>query len=468
VSSHTRDRSPARGSTPTLAVLEPATEQVLAEIPRAGAEEADAAVARAKAAYPAWRALSPPDRARLLHGLADALAGRQEELAVLEARNAGKPIGDARGEMDMVVETFRYYAGAVERALGDTIPVAGGVAMTFREPLGVVALITPWNFPLTIASWKLAPCLAAGNTVVLKPAELTPLTALEFERIALDAGIPEGVVNVVAGPGRTCGTRLVEHPDVAKVAFTGSTEVGRTIAAGAAQTIKHVTLELGGKSPNLIFADADLEAAAQAAPWAVFGNAGQDCCARSRILVQDSVLDDFLAALGRVVEGIRVGDPLDEATQMGPLISAGQRETVGSYVPDGAPVAARGSAPDGPGFWFPPTVLAPVDPGDRAVREEIFGPVACVIPFRDEAEAIALANDTIYGLSGSIWTRDGARALRVARAVEAGVLSINSNTSVRVSTPFGGFKQSGVGRELGPHALDHYTEVKSVYYATGD
>jgi acyl-CoA reductase-like NAD-dependent aldehyde dehydrogenase len=468
VSSHTRDRSPAGGSTPTLAVLEPATEQILAEIPRAGAEEADAAVARAKAAYPAWRALSPPDRARLLHGLADALAGRQEELAVLEARNAGKPIGDARGEMDMVVETFRYYAGAVERALGDTIPVAGGVAMTFREPLGVVALITPWNFPLTIASWKLAPCLAAGNTVVLKPAELTPLTALEFERIALDAGIPEGVVNVVAGPGRTCGTRLVEHPDVAKVAFTGSTEVGRTIAAGAAQTIKHVTLELGGKSPNLIFADADLEAAAQAAPWAVFGNAGQDCCARSRILVQDSVLDDFLAALGRVVESIRVGDPLDEATQMGPLISAGQRETVGSYVPDGAPVAARGSAPDGPGFWFPPTVLAPVDPGDRAVREEIFGPVACVIPFRDEAEAIALANDTIYGLSGSIWTRDGARALRVARAVEAGVLSINSNTSVRVSTPFGGFKQSGVGRELGPHALDHYTEVKSVYYATGD
>jgi betaine-aldehyde dehydrogenase len=301
---------------------------------------------------------------------------------------------------------------------------------------------------------------------VLKPAELTPLTALEFERIALDAGIPEGVVNVVAGPGRTCGTRLVEHPDVAKVAFTGSTEVGRTIAAGAAQTIKRVTLELGGKSPNLIFADADLEAAARAAPWAVFGNAGQDCCARSRILVQDSVLDDFLAALGRVVESIRVGDPLDEATQMGPLISAGQRETVGSYVPDGAPVAARGSAPDGPGFWFPPTVLAPVDPGDRAVREEIFGPVACVIPFRDEAEAIALANDTIYGLSGSIWTRDGARALRVARAVEAGVLSINSNTSVRVSTPFGGFKQSGVGRELGPHALDHYTELKNVFIAT--
>jgi len=448
-------------------VLEPATEAVLAEIPRAGVEEADAAAARANAAYPAWRAVSPPDRAKLLHGLADALADRQEELAVLEARNAGKPIGDARGEMGMVVDTFRFYAGAVERTLGDTIPVAGGVAMTFREPLGVVALITPWNFPLTIASWKLAPCLAAGNTVVLKPAELTPLTALEFERIALAAGIPEGVVNVVAGPGSTCGARLVEHPDVAKVAFTGSTEVGRTIAAGAAQTIKRVTLELGGKSPNLVFADADVEAAAAAAPSAVFGNAGQDCCARSRILVQESVLDDFLAALSAVVAGIRVGDPLDEETQMGPLISAQQRETVGSYVPDGAPVAARGDAPGGPGFWFPPTVLAPVDPGDRAAREEIFGPVACVMPFRDEDEAIALANDTIYGLSGSIWTRDGARALRVARAVEAGVLSINSNTSVRVSTPFGGFKQSGVGRELGPHALDHYTEVKSVYYATG-
>jgi acyl-CoA reductase-like NAD-dependent aldehyde dehydrogenase len=467
VTSASLSSSPSGDSAAVLQVLEPATEAVLAEIPRAGAEEADAAVARAKAAYPGWRAVAPADRARLLHRLADALASEQERLAVLEARNAGKPIGDARGEMGMVVDTFRYYAGAVERTLGDTIPVAGGVAMTFREPLGVVALITPWNFPLTIASWKLAPCLAAGNTVVLKPAELTPLTALEFERIALEAGLPEGVVNVVAGPGSTCGARLVEHPDVAKVAFTGSTEVGRKIAEGAARTIKRVTLELGGKSPNLVFADADLRAAAEAAPWAVFGNAGQDCCARSRILVEASALDEFMAALTGVVEGIRVGDPLDEATQMGPLISAGQRTAVASYIPDGAPVAARGTAPDGPGYWFPPTVLAPVDPADRAVRDEIFGPVACVMPFRDEAEAVALANDTIYGLSASIWTRDGARALRVARAVEAGVLSINSNTSVRVSTPFGGFKQSGVGRELGPHALDHYTEVKSVYYATG-
>jgi acyl-CoA reductase-like NAD-dependent aldehyde dehydrogenase len=450
----------------TLTVVEPATEQVLAELPRAGAEEADAAVARARAAYPAWRAVSPPDRARLLHRLADALADHREELAVLEARNAGKPIGDARGEMDMVADTFRYYAAAPERALGDTIPVPGGVAMTFREPLGVVALITPWNFPLTIASWKLAPALAAGNTVVLKPAELTPLTALEFERIAVEAGIPDGVVNVVVGPGPTAGARLVEHPDVAKVAFTGSTEVGRRIAASAAQTIKRVTLELGGKSANIVFADADLAAAAAAAPGAVFGNAGQDCCARSRILVERSALDSFMDALEEAVEAFRVGDPLDEATQMGPLISADQRSTVASFVPEGAPVAIRGRAPDGPGYWFPPTVLCPVNRDDRAVREEIFGPVAVVIPFRDEEEAVALANDTIYGLSGSIWTRDGAKALRVARAVETGVLSINSNTSVRVSTPFGGFKQSGYGRELGPHALDHYTEVKSVYYAT--
>ncbi len=450
----------------SLTVVEPATEQVLAELPRAGADEADAAVARAKAAYPAWRAVSPPDRARLLHRLADALAENREGLAVMEARNAGKPIGDARGEMDMVVDTFRYYAAGPERALGDTIPVPGGVTMTFREPLGVVALITPWNFPLTIASWKLAPALAAGNTVVLKPAELTPLTALEFERIAVEAGLPDGVVNVLVGPGSTAGARLVEHRDVAKVAFTGSTEVGRRIAAGAAQTIKRVTLELGGKSANIVFADADLAAAAAAAPGAVFGNAGQDCCARSRILVERSALDSFMDALEEAVEAVRVGDPLDEATQMGPLISADQRETVASFVPDGAPVAIRGSAPDGPGFWYPPTVLCPVDRDARAVREEIFGPVAVVIPFRDEEEAVALANDTIYGLSGSIWTRDGAKALRVARAVETGVLSINSNTSVRVSTPFGGFKQSGYGRELGPHALDHYTEVKSVYYAT--
>jgi acyl-CoA reductase-like NAD-dependent aldehyde dehydrogenase len=449
-----------------IAVIEPATEAVLEELPRAGIEEVDAAVENAKRAFPGWRAIAPADRAARLHALADALASARDELALLEARNAGKPIADARGEMDMVVATFRYYAGAPERLLGDTIPVAGGEAFTVREPLGVVALIVPWNFPLTIASWKLAPALAAGNTVVLKPAELTPLTAVRFASIALDAGIPEGVVNVVVGPGRVCGQRLVEHPDVAKVAFTGSTEVGRSIAAGAAATIKRVTLELGGKSPNLVFADADLESAASAAPAAVFGNAGQDCCARSRILVQRSVLDRFMDALEDAVESIRVGDPLDEATQMGPLISAARRDEVASFVNGEAPVAIRGSAPDGPGYWFAPTVLCPVDPGARAAREEIFGPVATVIPFADEDEAVRLANDTIYGLSGSIWTRDGARALRVARAINAGVLSINSNTSVRVATPFGGFKQSGYGRELGPHALDAYTEVKSIYYAT--
>ena len=449
-----------------IEVVEPATEQVMAELARAGADEVDAAVAKAKAAFPAWRAVGPAERAATMRKLADAIEARSGELATMEARNAGKPISDARGEIAMVIECFRYYAGAPERLLGQTIPVDGGVDMTFREPLGVVGLITPWNFPLVIASWKVAPALAAGNTVVLKPAELTPLTSVELEKIALGAGLAEGVLNVVAGPGSVCGQRLVEHPDVAKVAFTGSTEVGRGIAQGAAATIKRVTLELGGKSPNIVFADADIEAAAAAAPMAVFGNSGQDCCARSRIFVQREAVDPFLAAMKDTVEGISVGDPLDEMTQMGPLISADQLETVSSYVPDDAPVAVRGSAPDGPGYWFAPTVLSPVSNSDRAAVEEIFGPVAVVIPFDDEAEAIAMANDTIYGLSGSVWSGDGGRALRVARALETGVISINSNTSVRVSTPFGGFKQSGVGRELGPNALEHYTEVKNVYYRT--
>jgi acyl-CoA reductase-like NAD-dependent aldehyde dehydrogenase len=451
---------------PVISVVEPATERVLATLERPGIEETDAAVERARRAYPGWRAVAPADRARLLHRLADAIEAKREELAVLEARNAGKPITDARGEMGMVVDTFRYYAGAPERLLGKTIPVAGGIDVTFREPLGVVGLITPWNFPLLIASWKVAPALAAGNTIVLKPAELTPLTALELEGIALEAGLPEGVVNVVAGPGRVCGQRLVEHPDVAKIAFTGSTAVGRRIAEGAAATIKRVTLELGGKSANVVYADADLQKAAEAAPMAVFGNAGQDCCARSRILVERSALDEFVSLMGDVVRGIKVGDPLDDSTEMGPLISEDQRETVASFVPDDAPVAVRGSVPDGAGFWFPPTVLSPVSNDDRAAREEIFGPVVAVIPFDDEAEAVRLANDTIYGLSGSVWTRDGAKAIRTARAIETGVISINSNTSVRVTTPFGGFKQSGVGRELGPDALDYYTEVKNIYIAT--
>jgi acyl-CoA reductase-like NAD-dependent aldehyde dehydrogenase len=449
-----------------LQVIEPATEQILAELPHAGVDETDEAIARAKAAFPAWRDVAPGDRARLLRRIASLVEERLEELATLEARNVGKPIADARGEVGMVADVFNYYAGAPERLLGDTIPVAGGIDITFREPLGVVGLITPWNFPIAIASWKLGPSLAAGNTVVLKPAELTPLTALELEKIALEAGLPEGVLNVVVGPGRVVGERMVGHPDVAKIAFTGSTEVGRRIGALASESIKRVTLELGGKSANIVFADADLEKAAASAPLAVFGNSGQDCCARSRILVERSALDRFMEALEEAVEALRVGDPLDPDTQMGPLISADQRDKVSSYADGEAPVAIRGSAPDRPGFWFPPTVLCPVSNDDRAAREEIFGPVAAVIPFDGEEEAVRLANDTIYGLSGSIWTRNGARALRVARAVESGALSVNSNTSVRVTTPFGGFKQSGIGRELGPHALEHYTELKNIFVAT--
>ncbi|MDQ3822472.1 MAG: aldehyde dehydrogenase family protein, partial [Actinomycetota bacterium] len=430
----------------------------------AGVDETDAAVAAAKRAFPGWRGVAPADRARLLRRLANLVEERAEELALLETRNVGKPIADSRAEVAMVAEVFHFYAGAVDKHHGETIPVAGGVDMTFREPLGVVGLIVPWNFPLNIASWKVGPALACGNTVVLKPAELTPLTALRLAELALEAGIPEGVVNVVAGPGRVAGQRLLEHPEVAKIAFTGSTEVGRAVMRAAAGTIKRVTLELGGKSANVVFADADLERAAAAAPGAVFGNAGQDCCARSRILVERSVYDDFLAALVEATRAVKVGDPEDPGTQMGPLISADHRERVSSFV-DGT-VAYQGNIEEEKGFWFPPTLLAPVENSDRPAREEIFGPVACVIPFADEADAIRLANDTPYGLSGSIWTENGARALRVARALETGVLSINSNTSVRVQAPFGGFKQSGFGRELGLHALDAYSEIKNVFLAT--
>ena len=449
-----------------MKVIEPATEKVLAEVPEAGIEQADAAVARARAAFPAWRAVTPGDRARLLRSFATAVADSAEQLANLEARNVGKPISDARGEVGMVADVFHYYAGAPERLLGNTIPVAGGVDMTFREPLGVVALIVPWNFPIAIASWKVGPALAAGNTIVLKPAALTPLTALELEKLALQAGIPEGVLNVVVGAGRTVGEHLVRHPDVAKVAFTGSTDVGKRIGELAAQSIKRVTLELGGKSANIVFADADIEKAAASAPLAVFGNAGQDCCARSRILVERTGVDRFMAALEKAIKALRVGDPLDDRTEMGPLISADHRTKVASYLSDGARVAIRGSAPSGPGYWFPPTVLSPVAPTDRVAREEVFGPVAAVIPFDDEADAIRIANDTVYGLSGSIWTSNAGRAMRIARALETGTISINSNTSVRVTTPFGGFKQSGIGRELGPNALDHYTELKNVYLST--
>jgi acyl-CoA reductase-like NAD-dependent aldehyde dehydrogenase len=445
-------------------VLNPATEETIAELPETSAEEADAAVARAKEALPTWRAVAPADRARLLRTVAALVEEHAEELALLETRNVGKPISDARAEAAMVAEVFHFYAGAVDKHHGETIPVPGGIDMTFREPLGVVGLITPWNFPMAIASWKLGPALACGNTVVLKPAELTPLSTVRLGELALEAGIPDGVLNVVAGSGRVVGQRLVEHPDVAKIGFTGSTEVGRSVMQGAAGSIKRVTLELGGKSANVVFADADLDKAAAAAPYAVFGNAGQDCCARSRILVERSVYDRFLERLVSATGGVKVGDPEDAETEMGPLVSAEHRERVSSYV-DGN-VVFRGNVPEGPGYWFPCTLVEARNE-DRVAREEVFGPVAAVIPFADEDDAVRIANDTPYGLSGSIWTENGARALRVARVLETGVLSVNSNTSVRVQTPFGGFKQSGFGRELGLHALDGYSEVKNVYVATG-
>jgi len=444
-------------------VLNPATEETLAELESAGVDETDAAVARARAAFPAWRAVAPADRARLLRRLATLVEEHHEELARIESRNVGKPIAGARGEVGMVAQVFHFYAGAVDKHYGETIPVAGGVDMTFREPLGVVGCIVPWNFPLNISSWKLAPALACGNTVVLKPAELTPLSALRLAELALEAGIPEGVLNVVVGKGSVVGQRLIEHPDVAKIGFTGSTEVGQQVMRGAAGTIKRVTLELGGKSANVVFADADLERAAATAPYAVFDNAGQDCCARSRILVERSAYDRFAELLIEATRGMKVGDPEDDDTEMGPLISAAHRETVASFV-EGEPLF-RGDAPAGKGFWYPAT-LVEARPEDRIARDEVFGPVAALIPFEDEADALRIANQSVYGLSGSIWTGDGAKAFRMARAIDTGVLSINSNSSVRPSTPFGGFKQSGFGRELGMHAMDGYSEVKNVFYST--
>jgi acyl-CoA reductase-like NAD-dependent aldehyde dehydrogenase len=460
--------------TDVTTVVNPATEVALGEIPRSGVEETDAAVARSLEAGPSWRAVAPADRARLLRRFAAMVEEHGEELARLETANVGKPITESRDEVGMVAEVLYFYAGAVDKHRGSTVPVAGGVDMTFHEPLGVVAAIVPWNFPIAITSWKVGPALATGNTIVVKPAEITPLSALRLAQLALDAGIPEDVFQVVAGKGSIVGTRLIDHPDVAKVAFTGSTEVGREVMARAAGTIKRVTLELGGKSASVVFADADLERAASATPGGAFANAGQDCCARSRVLVQRSVFDRYLSLLAEAVGTWTVGDPTDPATKMGPLVTAAHHRVVGGFlaagmgVPGGGPVTAGlvGEVPDGPGFWFPPTVVAPAGAEWRMAREEIFGPVVAVIPFDDEEDAVRLANDTPYGLSGSIWTRDGARSLRVARAVQAGNLSVNSNSSVRVQTSFGGMKQSGIGRELGLEALASYTDVKNVFVAT--
>ncbi|GAA2151501.1 aldehyde dehydrogenase family protein [Nocardioides koreensis] len=450
--------------TDTHTVLNPATAQPVTDVHLASVEEADAAIERAHEAFATWRAVAPGERAALLRRFAAVVDEHIEELAGLEVRNAGHTWGNARWEAGNVRDCLNYYSGAPERLFGRQIPVAGGTDVTFHEPLGVVGIIVPWNFPMPIAGWGFAPALAAGNTVVLKPAELTPLTAIRLGELALEAGLPEHVLSVVPGKGTVVGERFVTHPLVRKVCFTGSTSVGKRIMAGCADQVKRVTLELGGKSSNIVFADADIAAAAAAAPYAVFDNAGQDCCARSRILVERSAYDEFLSRLEPAVTGMRVLDPSDEASEMGPLISAEQQRTVEGYL-DEVEVTIAGTTPGGDGFWVPPSVVTTEDPAARIWREEVFGPVVAVMPFDDEPHAVELANDTEYGLSGSIYTADLGRGMRVARAVEAGNLSVNSHASVRYWTPFGGYKQSGLGRELGPDAPMAFTEEKNVFIA---
>jgi len=447
-----------------LPILNPATEQQITTIELFDLEQTDRAIERAAKAGATWRAVTPADRARLLRRFSEVVDQHIEELAQLEVANSGHTIGNARWEAGNVRDVLAYYAGSPERHIGKQIPVAGGVDITFYEPLGVVGVIVPWNFPMPIAGWGFAPALAAGNTVVLKPATLTPLTAMRIGELGLEAGLPEDVFQVLPGDGGVVGWRFVTHPSVRKVCFTGSTDMGKRIMAGCADQVKRITLELGGKSANIVFADADLERAAAGAPSAVFDNAGQDCCARSRILVEASAYDRFMSLFEHAVKQFRVLDPTDETAEMGPLISAGQRASVSSYV-EGAQVAFTGSAPSGSGFWFPPTVLES-DGTDRAFREEIFGPVVSVVRFSSEEEAVAIANDSPFGLSGSIWTNNVGRALRVARGVDTGALSVNSNSSVRYSTPFGGYKQSGIGRELGPDALRSFSEEKNVFIST--
>jgi acyl-CoA reductase-like NAD-dependent aldehyde dehydrogenase len=448
-------------------VINPATEEVLRTVDQLDVAAVDDAIARAGDAQKRWAKLAPAKRAAGLRAFAATVGAHVDELAALEVANSGHPIGNAEWEAGHVRDVLQYYSASPERLSGKQIPVAGGLDVTFNEPLGVVGVITPWNFPMTIASWGFAPALAAGNAVVLKPAEWTPLTTIRLGELAVQAGLDPDLFQVLPGRGSVIGERFVTHPDVRKIVFTGSTEVGTRVMAGAAAQVKRVTLELGGKSANVVFDDCDLEKAAATAPYAVFDNAGQDCCARSRILVQRSVYERFMELLEPAVKGVVVGDPNARDTEMGPLVSKPHWESVAAYVPADAPVAFRGSAPDGPGYWFPPTVLTP-GRTDRTVTDEIFGPVVTVLPFDDEADAIALANDTPYGLSGSIWTENLSRALRVSRAVEAGNLSVNSHSSVRYSTPFGGFKQSGLGRELGPDAPLHFTETKNVFFAIGE